>query len=208
MTSSSSAMFTGIVSGIGRVVDRRRGLLRLEHAATAFRLQVGGSVAVNGVCLTAVGVDGPVFAAEVVPETLRRSNLGRLGVGDRVNLELPLGLEGGLDGHLVQGHVDGTTRVVALREVELGREVSFALPSHLAPYVAEKGSVAVDGVSLTVAGVDDARGTFTVALVPHTLAQTIAGEYVQGTLVNVEVDVVARYVERLIRHRAPGVGRP
>ncbi len=201
-------MFTGIVSGIGRVVDHRPGSLRLEHAATASRLQVGGSVAVNGVCLTAVRVDGAAFVADVVPETRRRTNLGRLGVGDRVNLELPVTPERGLDGHLVLGHVDGTTRVVGLREAELGREVGFALPPHLAPYIAEKGSIAIDGVSLTVAGVDDAHGTFTVALVPHTLARTIAGGYVQGTLVNVEVDVVARYVERLIRHRAPGMGRP
>lgn len=201
-------MFTGIVSGIGRVVDRRPGFLRLEHAATASRLQVGGSVAVNGVCLTAVRVDGAAFVTDVVPETRRRTNLGQLGVGDPVNLELPVAPERGLDGHLVLGHVDGTTQVVGLREVELGREVGFALPPHLAPYIAEKGSIAVDGVSLTVAGVDDARGTFTVALVPHTLARTIAGGYVQGTLVNVEVDVVARYVERLIRHRAPERGRP
>ncbi len=201
-------MFTGIVSAVGRVVERRPGFLRLEHAATASRLQVGGSVAVNGVCLTTVGVDGAAFVAEVVPETRRRTNLGRLGVGDQVNLELPVTLGQGLDGHLVQGHVDCTTWVTSVREVELGREVSFALPQDLAPYVAEKGSIAIDGVSLTVAGVDDVHSAFTVALVPHTLARTIAGGYVQGTLVNVEVDVVARYVERLIRRPGLRMGHP
>jgi riboflavin synthase len=201
-------MFTGIVSAVGRVVEHRPGFLRLEHAATASRLEVGGSVAVNGVCLTVVQVDGAAFVAEVVPETQRRTNLGQLEVGAQVNLELPVTLSQGLDGHLVQGHVDGTTRVTSVREVELGREISFTLPPNLDPYVAEKGSIAIDGVSLTVASVDDARGTFTVALVPHTLARTIASGYVQGTLVNVEVDVVARYVERLIRGRGLGTGHP
>jgi riboflavin synthase len=192
-------MFTGIVSAVGRVLEEDRpGRLGLEHAETAARLGVGASVAVNGVCLTVTEVEGDVFFADVVPETRRRTNLGLLRSGDPVNLELPLTVQGGLDGHLVQGHVDATATVQEVREVELGREVKMGLPSELAPYVAEKGSIAVDGTSLTVADVDDAGPTFTVALIPYTLERTIAGAYAPGTLVNVEVDVVARYVERLL----------
>ena len=198
-------MFTGIVSALGRVFEAEAegGRLALEHADTAAQLSVGGSIAVNGVCLTVTEVEGAVFFADVVPETRRRTNLGRLRPGDRVNLELPLTVEAGLDGHLVQGHVDATATVQEVREVELGREVKIGLPPELAHYVAEKGSVAVDGTSLTVAAVDDAAPTFTVALIPHTLERTVAGGYVAGTLVNVEVDVVARYVERLLAQARP-----
>src|SRR5262249_19832461 len=154
----------------------------------------GGSIAVNGVCLTVVELEGDVFFADVVPETRRRTNIGSLGAGDHVNLELPLRADQGLDGHLVQGHVDGTGRASSVTEVEMGRELRCELSSELLPYVAEKGSIAIDGTSLTVMDVDDGNGTCGVALIPHTLVATIAGQYVPGTLVNVEVDVVARYV--------------
>jgi riboflavin synthase len=194
-------MFTGIVGTVGQVVEWRTGHLAVR-SELARDFEVGGSVAVNGVCLTVVEVEGGTFFADVVPETRSRTNLGLLQAGQGVNLELPLRADQGLDGHLVQGHVDGTARVAAAIDVEMGRELDFELPVDLAPYVAEKGSIAVDGTSLTVAGVDDARGTFRVALIPHTLRATIAGQYVPGTLVNVEVDVVARYVARLIRHAA------
>ena len=190
-------MFTGIVGGVGRVVEWRPGHLVVEEPGVAARLGVGDSVAVNGACLTVVEVEGSMFFADVIPETRRRTNLAHLEPGDRVNLELPLTLGQGLDGHLVQGHVDATTRVVEVADVDLGREVTFALPDEVSPYVAEKGSIAVDGVSLTVTGVDDPPGTFAVALIPHTLEHTVAGQYVPGTLVNLEVDVVARYVARL-----------
>jgi riboflavin synthase len=189
-------MFTGIVSAVGAVVEARSGRLGVEHPATARRLKIGDSVAVNGCCLTVVRKAGPAFFADVVPETLRRTNLGALRAGSTVNLELPLTLESLLDGHLVQGHVDGTVAVRAVHEAAAGREVSFELPRELAPFVAIKGSVAVDGMSLTVAGVDDSAGTFSVALIPHTLAATIAGGYRVGAIVNLEVDVVARYVAR------------
>jgi riboflavin synthase len=195
-------MFTGIVGALGKVVETRPGHLGIEAASLAPSLQLGSSIAVNGVCLTVVGVEGRVFFADTVPETLRRTNVGLLQVGDAVNLEPPLRLEQGLDGHLVQGHVDGVGRVTSVADVELGREVSIALPAELAPYVAEKGSIAVDGISLTVAGV--AAGTFGIAFIPHTLGVTIAGRYRVGTVVNLEVDVVARYVERLL---ASGVSR-
>jgi riboflavin synthase len=195
-------VFTGIIGSVGRVVERRPGRLAIDQAEVAARLSRGGSVAVNGVCLTVTEIEGATFSTDVVPETLRRSNLGRLGPGEGVNLELPLRLQDGVDGHLVQGHVDATARVSSVRDVELGREVSFDLPAELAPYVAEKGSIAVDGTSLTVAAVDERATTFTVALIPHTLERTIARHYAAGWLVNLEVDVVARYLERLMKNGA------
>jgi riboflavin synthase len=190
-------MFTGIVETVGQVVEWRAGHLGVR-SQLAPRLEVGASIAVNGACLTVVAVEGDAFFADVVPETRRRTNIGLAAPGDRVNLELPLRADRSLDGHLVQGHVDGTARVTAVAEVEMGREVEFELPPDLAPYVAEKGSIAVDGVSLTVTRVGERPDTFGVALIPHTLDRTIAGQYVPGTLVNVEVDVVARYVARLM----------
>jgi len=199
-------MFTGIVSGLGRVVEAGGGRLWIEHQPTAERSNIGGSVAVNGVCLTVVELEGGAFRAEMVPETLRRTNLGGLTTGDPVNLELPVGPDGLLDGHMVQGHVDATAEVKEVRAASLGREVVIELPAAVAAYVAEKGSIAVDGVSLTVAKVDDEAGTFTIALIPHTLEQTVADRYKEGTRVNLEVDVVARYLERLVRSRTfPGI---
>lgn len=192
-------MFTGIVAARGRVIQAGQGRLGIHHTETARQLAVGGSVAVNGACLTAVDLDGSAFFAEVVPETLRRTNLGELEEGDEVNLELPLRLDRGLDGHLVQGHVDGTAGIRKIDSADLGREVEIELPKDLAPYVAEKGSIAVDGTSLTVARLDAENGTFTIALIPHTLETTIAGSYEAGTRVNLEVDLVARYVERLLK---------
>lgn len=199
-------MFTGIVTGLGLVVESRRGRIGIEHAPTAGRAAIGASVAVNGVCLTVIEVSGAVFYADVVPETLKRTNLGRQKPGDLVNLELPLTPEQLLDGHLVQGHVDAATRVREMRQVHLGREVTIDLPPELSRFVAEKGSIAVDGVSLTIAEVDDERASFTIAFIPHTLEQTVAGGYREGTVVNVEVDVVARYIERLVRPSTkPGI---
>jgi riboflavin synthase len=199
-------MFTGIVAAVGEVVEWRTGHLAVR-SELAPRLEVGGSIAVNGVCLTVVEVEGGVFFADVVPETRRRTNLGLLEAGGRVNLERPVRADQGLDGHVLQGHVDGTGRVLAVAGVEMGREIRFELPTELMPYVAEKGSIAIDGISLTVMEVDDATSSCGVALIPHTLGATIAGQYVPGTLVNVEVDVVARYVARLIGRTAPAVAR-
>ncbi len=156
----------------------------------------GASVAVNGACLTVVGFGDGELAFDVVPETIVRTNLGELRPGDPVNLEPALTLQQPLDGHLVQGHVDATATVLQDRDVELGRELTFELPDRLARYVAEKGSIAVDGTSLTVAAVS--KGFFAVALIPHTLQHSIAGTYRRGTVVNLEVDVLARYAERLL----------
>jgi riboflavin synthase len=192
-------MFTGIVSAIGTVIEAGSGRLAIENAETAKRLSIGASVAVNGCCLTVVKKTGAKFSMDVVPETLRRTALGSLTPGARVNLELPLAADGLLDGHLVQGHVDATGRVVRVAATAAGHEVTVELPADLRDFIVEKGSIAVDGVSLTVAAVDDQEGSFTVALIPHTLAVTIAGEYKEGTIVNLEADIVARYVARNLR---------
>jgi riboflavin synthase len=192
-------MFTGIVSAVAKVVEADGKRIGIDHAWIARHLKVGGSVAVNGCCLTVVKKRGPVFFADVVPETLRRTNLGALRPGVEVNLELPLGASSLLDGHLVQGHIDATASVKSIQRVASGREVIIELPAALARFVAVKGSIAVDGVSLTVATVDKPPGTFGVALIPHTLEATIAGSYKKGSVVNLEADVIARYVARNLR---------
>ena len=187
-------MFTGIVSGLGLVTESSRGRIGVEHQPTAARAVVGASVAVNGACLTVVEIGGAVFYADVVPETLKRTNLGGLKPGDEVNLELPLTPEQLLDGHLVQGHVDATASVRAVRQVELGREVTIELPVELARLVAEKGSIAVDGVSLTLVDVEADR--FSVALIPHTLQATTLGQLPLGGRVNLETDLLAKYAQK------------
>ena len=192
-------MFTGIVSAASRVVDVRDGRIGIDHAWITRQLKLGGSVAVNGCCLTVVKKRGPVFYADVVPETLRRTNLGALKPGDGVNLELPVGANSTLDGHIVQGHVDATAAILSVQKATLGREVTIELPATIARLVALKGSIAVDGISLTVAAVDKPPGTFKVALIPHTLEMTIAGNYKRGSIVNLEADVLARYVARNLR---------
>jgi riboflavin synthase len=196
-------MFTGIVEGTGRVVTLAvapggaGARLEVEAPWPAGALAAGDSVAVDGCCLTVAATTPGGFAADLVAETLRRTALGRLAAGDRVNLERPLALGGRLGGHLVQGHVDGVGRVLERRPVGEGEEVRVELPEALARYVVEKGSIAVDGVSLTVAGVGE--GWFAVALVPHTLATTTLGQRGPGDPVHLEVDVVAKYVERLVQ---------
>jgi riboflavin synthase len=199
-------VFTGIVEELGAVTA-------LEHRADDARLTVrcprvatgaepGSSVAVNGVCLTVVEVGDGVLTADVMAETLSRSSLGALGVGSPVNLERPMALGGRLGGHLVQGHVDGTGVVVERVPGRRWEMVRISLPTALARYVVEKGSITVDGVSLTVVGVTPAD--FTVGLVPTTLAQTTLGTKGPGEPVNLEVDVLAKYVEKLLAHAAAG----
>src|SRR2546425_9091014 len=192
-------MFTGIVSAVSKVVEADRGRIGIDHAWVARHLKIGGSVAVNGCCLTVVKKRGPVFFADVIPETLRKTNLGALTKGTEVNLELPLSAASLLDGHLVQGHIDATATVRSVEKVATGRELTIELPGTLSRFVAVKGSIAVDGVSLTVAAVDKPPGTIMVALIPHTLEATIAGAYKRGSVVNLEADVIARYVARNLR---------
>ena len=192
-------MFTGLVQATGTVgsLEREGGGARLRLVSRlAGQLREGDSVAVNGVCLTATGVDEEGFAADLVRETLERSSLGPLAPGDRVNLELPVRAGDRLGGHVVQGHVDGTGTVESLRDDGLGRTLAIAAPAELLRYVVEKGSIAVDGVSLTVADVD-ASG-FSAALVPETLERTTLGSLEPGARVNLEVDVLAKYVEKLL----------
>ena len=192
-------MFTGLVQDTGSVaaLERASGGARLRvEAGVAAELSEGDSVAVNGVCVTATGVDGSAFAADLVPETLERSSLGPLRPGDRVNLELPLRAGDRLGGHVVQGHVDGTGTVEWVRDEGLGRTLRVAADPGLLRYVVEKGSIALDGVSLTVAEVDGEG--FSVALVPQTLERTTLGSLEPGATVNIEVDVLAKYVEKLV----------
>jgi riboflavin synthase len=193
-------MFTGLVEEIGEVLDVRTTaevvVLTVRGPTVAADARRGDSIAVNGVCLTVVDVDAAgAFTAELVPETLARTSLKGVAVGTKVNLERALPAGGRLGGHIVQGHVDGVGTLVARTPGERSDELRFELPQRLARYVVEKGSIAVDGVSLTVAGVQN--GGFSVALIPTTLAHTTLGVRRPGDNVNLEVDVVAKYVERL-----------
>lgn len=193
-------MFTGLVSSLGSVtqVDRSSDGIRLEISTDATAdLAPGDSVAVSGVCLTATEVADGSFAAEVMNETLARSSLGEVEPGDRVNLELPLRAADRLGGHVVQGHVDGVGRVLGARDDGFSRRLEIEAPADVLRYVVAKGSVAVDGVSLTVVEVRD--GSFIVALIPETLERTTLGGAQRGAAVNLEVDILAKYVERLVR---------
>ena len=195
-------MFTGLVQGLGEVhrVDRTADGVRLSvRSPLAGELSEGDSVAVNGVCLTAVGMcGGELFGADVMQETLRRSSLGEVEAGSRVNLELPLRAADRLGGHVVQGHVDGLGIVREVREEGFSRVVTIDAEPALLRYVVEKGSIAVDGVSLTVAEIGDDH--FAVSLIPETLERTTLGEAEPGRQVNLEVDVLAKYVEKLVTH--------
>jgi riboflavin synthase len=192
-------VFTGLVLGTGTIRSLSDGRLEVDSELAA-ELSPGDSIAVNGVCLTAVDPTPAGFAADVMPETLRRSSLGPLGAGDQVNLELPLRAGDRLGGHVVQGHVDGTGTVEDVREEGLSRVVRVSAPRELLRYVVEKGSIAVDGVSLTVSAIDD--DTFEVSLIPETLERTTLGSAAPGRTVNLEVDVFAKYVEKLTRAHA------
>jgi riboflavin synthase len=187
-------MFTGLVKRTGTVAGTGGNRLRIEAAAAP---EHGASIAVNGVCLTVVERDEDGFEVDVMDETLRRSSLGRLGDGDRVNLETPLRVGDTLDGHMVQGHVDGTGAVEEVRDEGPSRVVRIRAGSELLRYVVEKGSIAVDGVSLTVSAIDD--DGFEVSLIPETLERTTLGQAEPGRIVNLEVDVLAKYIAKLHR---------
>jgi riboflavin synthase len=189
-------VFTGLVAAKGTVRSLRGGRLEVETPLAA-ELAPGDSVAVNGVCLTVVDRDGSSFAADVMPETLRRSSLGPLNAGHEVNLELPLRAGDRLGGHVVQGHVDATGTVAGVRDEGFSRVVRIAAEPGLLRYVVEKGSIAVDGVSLTVSVIDDEA--FEVSLIPETLERTTLGGAEPGKTVNLEVDVLAKYVEKAVR---------
>jgi len=192
-------MFTGIVEEIGRVARVGSQGLTISATVVMSDLALGGSINVNGACLTVVALDQASFAVDVVPETLRRTSLGRLTVGEGVNLERPVAAGGRLDGHIVQGHVDGTGKVERVTDDETGYVVTVRVPAELARYVATKGFVAVDGVSLTIVDCDET--SFSVALITYTREHTVVGNRRAGDEVNLEVDILAKYVERLIGGR-------
>ncbi len=187
-------MFTGLVREVGTVRSLEAGRLTLE---TTIAADLGDSVAVDGVCLTVVGADPGALAFDAVPETLARTSLGTLDHGSRVNLEPALRAGDALGGHYVQGHVDGVGSVRTVEPEGDGKRIWFDAPPEINRYVVEKGSIAVQGTSLTVAEVDD--GGFAVALIPHTLAETTLDQLGPGDPVNLEADVLAKYVEKLIR---------
>jgi riboflavin synthase len=193
-------MFTGIVEELGEVVeitgDGESGRLAVRGRVVTADARHGDSIAVNGVCLTVVQTRGDVFTADVMAETLKRSDLGQLRAGDRVNLERAATLGTRMGGHLVQGHADGTGTVLSKVPGREWTAVRFSLPPGLSRYVVEKGSITVDGVSLTVVGV--AEESFEVGLIPTTLALTTLGHKEVGDPVNLEVDVIAKHVERLL----------
>jgi riboflavin synthase len=200
-------MFTGIVEELGTVealdqLDGDAARLRIQGPIVTKDARHGDSIAVNGCCLTVVDVEKDSFTADVMRETLRRTSLGALGNGSPVNLERAVAAHARLGGHIVQGHVDGTGRIVRREPAEHWDVVTIEAPPEILRYVAEKGSIAVDGVSLTVVGVDDARSIFTVSLIPTTLELTVLGRNQAGDTVNLEVDVIAKYVERLLADRS------
>ena len=197
-------MFTGIVEELGTVSAIQHGadsaVLRIRGPLVVSDAVHGASIAVNGVCLTVTQHDDEEFAVDVMAETLSRSALGALQPGDRVNLERAMRADGRFGGHVVQGHVDGTATIVQRTPGERWETVDLTLPPDLAAYVVEKGSITVDGVSLTVASVGDDR--FSVSLIPTTMDLTTLGHKGVGEVVNLEVDVIAKYVERLLGARA------
>jgi riboflavin synthase len=194
-------MFTGLVEEVGNirsVVPVGEGArVTIASSAVLDDVEMGASIAVNGCCLTVVEWGEDWWSADAVPETMDRTNLGGLAPGDPVNLERPLAANGRYGGHVVQGHVDGTGEVQSIEELDDGSwRFTFTLPSELANYVVEKGSIAVDGISLTVAAVTPS--TFSIAIIPHTFAVTAMGQRNVGDTVNLEADVLAKYVERLV----------
>jgi riboflavin synthase len=197
-------MFTGIVEELGEIVAIEHGpdsaVVRVRGPLVTGDAISGSSIAVNGVCLTVVEHDGQTFSVDVMAETLNRSSLGSLEAGAVVNLERAMTASARFGGHIVQGHVDGTAQILARLPGDRWEVVQFTLPQELSRYVVEKGSITVDGVSLTVSAITD--DTFSVSLIPTTLELTTLGYKAVGDPVNLEVDVIAKYVERLLTHPA------
>jgi riboflavin synthase len=195
-------MFTGLIGELGSITSIEKSESSAVFTINAPKLigeiAVGDSVAVNGVCLTATAISGNVFSADVMVQTLSLTSLSQLNVASPVNLELAAQLNARMGGHMVQGHVDGVAKVVGLTLGDKWAQFDLTVPSHLAKYVVNQGSICLDGVSLTVGGIDDSNNVVTVWLIPETLAATNLSGKKAGDLVNVEVDVLAKYVERLL----------
>lgn len=188
-------MFTGIVEAIGTVSGRTATGIEVESALLE-GVPLGASVAINGTCLTVVDEAAGRACFDIISETFERTNLGELGIGDSVNLELAMPANGRFDGHIVQGHIDGTGEVVEVRRDHGGTAIAISVEPSLAGHIVEKGSITINGVSLTVTAVDDT--SFQVALIPHTLEVTTLGQLEVGSRVNLETDILAKYMARLI----------
>lgn len=199
-------MFTGLVQELGKVTDINVGetsaILTIEAPISVHGISKGDSVAINGVCLTAIAITDSTFAADVMVQTLRVTTLGKLVKGSPVNVELSARLDSLMGGHIVQGHVDGIAEVVERAPGEKWEKFVVRIPAHLSQFVVNQGSIALDGVSLTIGEMNDAKNEVTVWLIPETLAKTNLSQKVIGDTVNVEVDVLAKYVQRLISKAA------
>jgi riboflavin synthase len=201
-------MFTGLITELGTVQSIERGessaIFTIKAPESVQGLSIGDSIAVNGTCLTATSLSDDSFTADVMIQTLSLTSLGQLEVGSPVNLELAAQMDMRMGGHIVQGHVDGTGTVAQLLPGEKWAQFDVVAPEHLTKYVVAQGSITLDGVSLTVGGIDDATNTITVWLIPETLAKTNLSSKKAGDFINIEVDILAKYVERLI---SKGVAR-
>jgi len=195
-------MFTGLIGELGSITaiekSESSAVFTINAPKLIGEIAVGDSVAVNGVCLTATAISGTTFTADVMIQTLSLTSLGQLSVASTVNLELAAQLNSRLGGHMVQGHVDGVAKVVGLTPGDKWAQFDITVPSHLSKYIVNQGSICLDGVSLTVGGIDDSNNVVTVWLIPETLENTNLSSKNAGDLVNVEVDVLAKYVERLL----------
>jgi len=195
-------MFTGLIGELGSITAIEKGessaVFTINAPKLISEIAVGDSVAVNGVCLTATAISGTTFTADVMIQTLSLTSLGQLSVASPVNLELAAQLNSRLGGHMVQGHVDGVAKVVGLTPGDKWAQFDITVPPHLAKYIVNQGSICLDGVSLTVGSIDDSNNVVTVWLIPETLECTNLSSKSAGDLVNVEVDVLAKYVERLL----------
>ena len=196
-------MFTGIVEEVGKVTSASSKTLVIAAGSILPSVKLGGSIAINGVCLTITDFNTSSFSVDIMPETIVRTNLGLLSVGDKVNLELPLALGGQLGGHLVQGHVDASGRVTSVTWDGDAMIIEFETPQDIMRYVVEKGFVAVDGVSLTV--IAKSTSSFQASVVDYTRRHTILGNRQVGDLVNLEVDIIAKYVEQLNQPHNRGI---
>ena len=195
-------MFTGLIAELGVVTAIEKGessaVFTINAPQLISEINLGDSVAVNGVCLTATSVNGTTFTADVMVQTLSLTSLSQIAVGSPVNLELAAQLNARMGGHMVQGHVDGVATVKGLTPGDKWAQFDLTVPAHLAKYIVNQGSICLDGVSLTVGGIDDATNVVTVWLIPETLERTNLSSKKPGDLINVEVDVLAKYVERLL----------
>jgi len=196
-------VFTGITEEIGRVLSAEPNGLVISASKVIKEIEIGGSIAVNGVCLTVTGFTADSFSVDTMPETIERTNLGQLGVGSKLNLERPLTLGKPLGGHLVQGHIDNTARLASVMRDGEATIMRFETRPEIMHYIVNKGFIAVDGVSLTV--MDRDAGSFTVSLVGYTRENTTLGSKRVGDPVNLEVDIIAKYVERLSQTYRPGI---